>query len=66
LGKHISSNFDITPQRCLQNRSFVNKRISVLAAGIVLLSVLLYQIIVYYNCKTPKQYPNAIKHMLGS
>ena len=36
------------------------------AAGIVLLSVLLYQIIVYYNCKTHKQHPKAIKHMLGS
>ena len=36
------------------------------AAGIVLLLVLLYQIIVYYNCKTRKEYPKAIKHMLGS
>jgi Transposase DDE domain len=36
------------------------------AAGITLLSVLLYQIIVYYNCKTHKQHPRAIKHMLGS
>jgi len=36
------------------------------AAGIVLLSVLLYQIIVYYNCKTRKEHPKAIKHMLGS
>ena len=27
---------------------------------------LLYQIIVYYNCKTHKEHPKAIKHMLGS
>ena len=36
------------------------------AAGITLLSIVLYQIIVYYNCKTRKQHPKAIKHMLGS
>ena len=36
------------------------------AAGITLLLVLLYQIIVYYNCKTHKQHPKTIKHMLGS
>jgi Transposase DDE domain len=36
------------------------------AAGIVLLSVLLYQILVYYNCNTRKEHPKAIKHMLGS
>jgi DDE family transposase len=36
------------------------------AAAIVLLSVLLYQIIVYYNCKTCKEHPKVIKHMLGS
>ena len=36
------------------------------ASGITLLSVLIYQIIVYYNCKTRKQHPKAIKHMLGS
>jgi hypothetical protein len=36
------------------------------ASGITLLSVLLYQIIVYYNCKTHKEHPRAIKHMLGS
>ena len=35
-------------------------------AGLVLLSILLYQIIVYYNCKTHKEHPKAIKHMLGS
>ena len=31
------------------------------AAGITLLSVLLYQIIVYYNCKTHKQHPKQSK-----
>jgi hypothetical protein len=36
------------------------------ATGIVLIAVLLYQIIVYYNCKTRKEHPKAIKHMLGS
>ena len=32
----------------------------------VLLSVLLYQILVYYNCKTRKDNPRAIKYMLGT
>jgi hypothetical protein len=37
------------------------------AAGIVILSVLLYQILVYYNYKTRQsQQPRAIKHMLCS
>ncbi|MGB7636499.1 MAG: hypothetical protein WBL88_02875 [Nitrososphaeraceae archaeon] len=36
------------------------------AAAIVLLSVLIYQIMVYYNCKTGNKQPKAIKHMLGS
>lgn len=34
--------------------------------AIVLLSVLLYQILVYYNCKTKKDNPRAIKYMLGT
>ena len=33
---------------------------------IVLLSVLLYQILVYYNCKTSKEDPRRIKYMLGT
>jgi hypothetical protein len=34
--------------------------------GIVLLSVLLYQILVYYNCKMQQEYPRrAIKYMIG-
>jgi hypothetical protein len=36
------------------------------AAGLVLLSVLLYQILVYHNPKTKHQQPKAIKHMLSS
>jgi len=35
-------------------------------SAIVLLSVLLYQIIVYYNCKTEKINPKSIKYMLGT
>jgi hypothetical protein len=32
----------------------------------VLLSVLLYQLMVYYNCKTNKSNPKSIKYMLGT
>ncbi len=35
-------------------------------SAIVLLSVLLYQIMVYYNCKTVKINPKSIKYMLGT
>lgn len=34
--------------------------------AIVLLSVLVYQLLVYYNCKTKKYNPMAIKYMLGT
>jgi hypothetical protein len=34
--------------------------------AIVLLSVLLYQIMIYYNCKTEKTNPKSIKYMLGT
>lgn len=57
LIEHIKSVFRIDP---LPIRGYH------MAAGIVLLSVLLYQIIVYYNCKTCKEHPKTIKHMLGS
>jgi Transposase DDE domain len=57
LIEHIKDVFKIDP---LPVRGYQK------AAGIVLLSVLLYQIIVYYNCKTRKEHPKAIKHMLGS
>ena len=36
------------------------------ACAIVLLSVLLYQILVYYNCKTDRDNPMSIKYMLGT
>jgi hypothetical protein len=35
-------------------------------SAIVLLSVLLYQVLVYYNCKTGKSNPKSIKYMLGT
>ena len=35
------------------------------ACAIVLLSVLLYQILVCYNCKTEKEGPKAIKYLIG-
>ena len=57
LIEHIKGVFKIDP---LPVRGYQK------ATGIVLLSVLLYQIIVYYNCKTRKKHPKAIKHMLGS
>jgi hypothetical protein len=58
LIEHIKSVFRIDP---LPVRGYQN------AAGIVLLSVLLYQILVYYNYKTRRsQQPKAIKHMLCS
>lgn len=58
LIEHIKSVFRIDP---LQVRGY-NK-----SAGIVLLSVLLYQILVYYNYKTRgSQQPKSIKHMLCS
>ena len=36
------------------------------SCAIVLLSVLLYQILVYYNCKTNMDKPIAIKYLLGT
>jgi hypothetical protein len=36
------------------------------AAGLVLLSVLLYQVLVYYNLKMTRKRPKAIKHLLCS
>ena len=57
LIEHIKDVFKIDP---LSIRGYQK------AAGLVLLSILIYQIIVYYNCKTRKEHPKAIKHMLGS
>jgi hypothetical protein len=57
LIEHIKDVFKIDP---LPVRGYHN------AAGIVLLSVLIYQIMIYYNCKMGNKQPKAIKHMLGS
>jgi hypothetical protein len=57
LIEHIKSIFRIDP---VPTRGFDKVR------GIVLLSVLLYQILVYYNCKMQKDSPRrAIKYMIG-
>jgi hypothetical protein len=34
--------------------------------AIVLLSVLLYQLMVYYNCKNDESNPKSIKYLLGN
>ena len=54
---HIKSVFRIDP---LSVRGFHA------VSAVVLLSVLLYQIMVYYNCKTSTINPKSIKHMLGT
>ncbi len=57
LIEHIKSIFRIYP---LPARGFNT------VSAIVLLSVLLYQLMVYYNCKTKKINPKSIKYMLGT
>ena len=57
LIEHIKSVFRIDPSPV---RGYAK------ASSVVLLSVLLYQILVYYNCKTRKDNPRAIKYMLGT
>ena len=57
LIEHIKSVFRIDP---LPVRGFHT------VSAIVLLSVLLYQIMVYYNCKKDKSNPKSIKYMLGT
>jgi len=56
LIEHIKSVFRIDP---LPIRRYDK------ACAIVLLSVLLYQILVYYNCKTEKDDPRTIKYLIG-
>ena len=58
LIEHIKSAFRIDP---VPARGFDKVR------GIILLSVLLYQILVYYNCKILKDNPKRrmIKYMIG-
>lgn len=53
---HIKSVFRIDP---LPVRGYDK------SSGIILLSVLLYQILVYYNCKVQKDIPRMIKYMIG-
>ena len=57
LIEHIKSAFRIDP---LAVRGFHT------VSAIVLLSVLLYQIMVYYNCKKDEPNPKSIKYMLGT
>jgi hypothetical protein len=57
LIEHIKSVFRIDP---LPARGFH------VVSAIVLISVLLYQIMVYYNCKVCKSNPKSIKYMLGT
>ena len=57
LIEHIKSVFRIDP---LPLRGFHK------VSAIVLLSVLLYQIMVYYNCKKDNSNPKSIKYMLGT
>ena len=57
LIEHIKSIFRIDP---LPVRGYDK------ACAVVLLSVLLHQILVYYNCKIQKDNPRAIKHMIES
>jgi hypothetical protein len=56
LIEHIKSIFriDLLPARGYDKVS-----------AIILLSVLLYQILVYHNCKLQKNNPRAIKYMIG-
>jgi len=56
LIEHIKSVFRIDP---LSVRGFDK------VSAIVLISVLLYQILVYYNCKTERHKPRTIKHLIG-
>ena len=57
LIEHVKSVFRINS---LPTRGFHK------VSAIVLLSVLFYQIMVYYNCKTQKTNPKSIKYMLGT
>ena len=57
LIEHIKSVFRIDP---LPVRGFHA------VSAVVLLSVLLYQLMVYYNCRMMKSNPKSIKYMLGT
>jgi hypothetical protein len=57
LIEHIKSVFRIDP---LPVRGFHK------VSATILISVLLYKLMVYYNCKTEKTNPKSIKYMLGT
>lgn len=56
LIEHIKSIFRIDP---LPTQGYDK------ASAIVFLSVLLYQLLVYYNCKMERDSPRVIKYMIG-
>ena len=61
--KNINRAIDRTYQICFRIDPLPSRGFDAVSA-IVLLSVLLYQIMVYYNCKTKKTNPKSIKYML--
>ena len=72
LGQTIYSHRRISVEPLIEHIKSVFRIDSLPARGfhkvsaIVLLSVLLYQLMVYYNCKTEKTNPKSIKYMLGT
>ena len=56
LIEHIKSIFRIDP---LPTRGYYK------VSAIILISILLYQVLVYYNCKLQKDNRRAIKYMIG-
>ncbi len=57
LIEHIKSVFRIDPLPIYRFQA---------VSAIVILSVLLYQLMVYYSCKKDKSDPKSKKHMLGT
>ncbi len=72
LGQAIYSRRRISIEPLIEHIKSVFRIYSLPARGfpavsaIVLLSVLLYQLMIYYNCKTDKLNPKSIKYMLGT
>lgn len=73
LGQSIYNQRRISIEPLIKHIKSVFSRIDSLPAqgfhtvsAIVLLSVLLYQLMIYYNCKTRKINPKSIKYMLGT
>jgi hypothetical protein len=65
---HIKSAFgmDPLPVRGYDKVCTMEFTLDIHIITIILLSVLLYQILVYYNCKTDRDNHMAIKYMLGT